>query len=147
MDEKKQLKILIVSQYFWPENFRVNDIVKYFQNQGAHIEILTGKPNYPGGNIFEDYKNNQSKYLNFNGSKVFRVPMYPRKNGSNTNLFFNYLSFLLSSIFFDKFFKNSFILTISFLSGIGISKLNRSSFFIPVITDPIAALVNFLRFN
>ena len=38
MDEKKQLKILIVSQYFWPENFRVNDIVKYFQNQGAHVE-------------------------------------------------------------------------------------------------------------
>ena len=103
MDEKKQLKILIVSQYFWPENFRVNDIVKYFQNKGAHIEVLTGKPNYPSGNIYEDYKINPSKYFHFNGSKVFRVPMYPRKNGSNTNLFFNYLSFLLSSIFFGIF--------------------------------------------
>ena len=100
MEEKKQLKILIVSQYFWPENFRVNDIATYFKKNGANVEILTGKPNYPGGNIYKDYKNNPSKYLDFNGCKVFRVPMYPRKNGSNTNLFFNYLSFLLSSIFF-----------------------------------------------
>ena len=100
MEEKKQLKILIVSQYFWPENFRVNDIATYFKKKGANVEILTGKPNYPGGNIYKDYKNNPSKYLDFNGCKVFRVPMYPRKNGSNTNLFFNYLSFLLSSIFF-----------------------------------------------
>ena len=100
MEEKKQIKILIVSQYFWPENFRVNDIATYFKEKGAHVEILTGKPNYPGGNIYKDFKNNPSKYLDFNGCKVFRVPMYPRKNGSNTNLFFNYLSFLLSSIFF-----------------------------------------------
>ena len=48
MDEKKQLKILIVTQYFWPENFRVNDIVAYLKKQGAHVEILTGRPNYPG---------------------------------------------------------------------------------------------------
>ena len=48
MDEKKQLKILIVSQYFWPENFRVNDIVAYLKKQGANVEILTGRQNYPG---------------------------------------------------------------------------------------------------
>ena len=56
MEEKKQIKILIVSQYFWPENFRVNDIATYFKEKGAHVEILTGKPNYPGGNIYKDFK-------------------------------------------------------------------------------------------
>ena len=100
MDEKKRLRILIVSQYFWPENFRVNDIVKYFKDQGAHIEVLTGKPNYPSGYLFDEFKKNPSKFNNYNGTKVYRVPMYTRKNGSNTNLVFNYLSFLLSSIFF-----------------------------------------------
>ena len=55
MEEKKQIKILIVSQYFWPENFRVNDIATYFKEKGAHVEILTGKPNYPGGNIYKDF--------------------------------------------------------------------------------------------
>ena len=100
MDEKKQLKILIVTQYFWPENFRVNDIVAYLKRQGVHVEILTGKPNYPGGSLFSDFKQNPSKFNNYHGANIQRVPMYTRKNGSNTNLFLNYLSFLLSSIFF-----------------------------------------------
>ena len=67
MDEKKRLRILIVSQYFWPENFRVNDIVKYFKDQGAHIEVLTGKPNYPSGYLFDEFKKNPSKFNNYNG--------------------------------------------------------------------------------
>ena len=104
MDEKKELKILIVSQYFWPENFRVNDIVNYYKEQGAHVEILTGKPNYPGGTLFEDFKKNPKKYSNYNGFEVHRVPMLTRRKGSNTNLVFNYLSFLLSSMFFGFFF-------------------------------------------
>ena len=64
MDEKKQLKILIVSQYFWPENFRVNDIAKYLKEKGAEVEILTGKPNYPGGDLFRDFKAKILKILN-----------------------------------------------------------------------------------
>ena len=53
MEDRSRLKILIVSQYFWPENFRVNDIVNYFKSKNAEIEILTGKPNYPGGKLFK----------------------------------------------------------------------------------------------
>ena len=50
------MRILIVSQYFWPENFRINDIVEFFTSRGHNVDILTGYPNYPGGRIFENYK-------------------------------------------------------------------------------------------
>ena len=98
MEDRSRLKILIVSQYFWPENFRVNDIVNYFKSKNAEIEILTGKPNYPGGKLFEDYSKNPDKYQQFNGCKISRVPILTRGSGSNTRLFFNYLSFFFTSI-------------------------------------------------
>jgi hypothetical protein len=103
MEDRSRLKILIVSQYFWPENFRVNDIVNYFKSNNVEVEILTGKPNYPSGKLYEEYSKNPHKYEKFNGCKVSRVPIITRGDGSNTRLFFNYLSFLLSSIIFGFF--------------------------------------------
>ena len=43
------MNILIVSQYFWPENFRINDIAKTLREKGQLVEVMTGKPNYPRG--------------------------------------------------------------------------------------------------
>jgi hypothetical protein len=50
------LRILIISQYFWPETFRVNDIVKFLREKNSEVDILTGVPNYPEGKLFEEYK-------------------------------------------------------------------------------------------
>ena len=50
------MRILIVSQYFWPEQFRINDIAEDLVNKGHKVDVLTGVPNYPQGKIFEDYK-------------------------------------------------------------------------------------------
>ena len=50
------MKILIVSQYFWPEYFRVNDLVSELKSKDIEIEILTSYPNYPGGKVFRDFK-------------------------------------------------------------------------------------------
>ena len=47
------MRVLIVSQYFWPENFRINDVVEHFKSRGHEVEILTGYPNYPEGKIFD----------------------------------------------------------------------------------------------
>ena len=47
---------MVVSQYFWPENFRINDLVKEWKKNNIEVEILTGIPNYPAGKIFEIYK-------------------------------------------------------------------------------------------
>ena len=52
-------RILIISQYFWPENFRINDVVKYLKNNGHHVTVLTGYPNYPSGKIYDEFKKNK----------------------------------------------------------------------------------------
>ncbi|MBT9150880.1 MAG: hypothetical protein DDT40_01059 [candidate division WS2 bacterium] len=49
------MKILVVTQYFWPENFRINDLVSGLRERGHEVRVLTGMPNYPGGRFFEGY--------------------------------------------------------------------------------------------
>ncbi len=49
------MNILIVTQYFWPENFRINDLAIGLHEKGHSISVLTGIPNYPGGRFFEGY--------------------------------------------------------------------------------------------
>jgi colanic acid biosynthesis glycosyl transferase WcaI len=49
------MRILIVSQYFWPETFRINDLVKELVERGHNVSVLTGKPNYPQGKIYKGY--------------------------------------------------------------------------------------------
>ena len=59
---KTKLKILVVTQYFWPEQFRINDIVKSMLKNGHQVDVLTGSPNYPNRNLFNDYKYSK-KYI------------------------------------------------------------------------------------
>ena len=92
------MRILIVSQYFWPENFRINEISNFLINENIEVDILTGSPNYPEGKIFRAFEDDPDKYNSLNGAKIFRVPIIIRGSGSLFNLFLNYSSFLLSSI-------------------------------------------------
>ena len=55
MTQNNTKEILFVSQYFWPENFRVNELVLEFQKKGYIVEVLTSIPNYPSGKVFPDY--------------------------------------------------------------------------------------------
>lgn len=92
------MHILVISQYFWPENFRINDLVLALGERGHHITVLTGEPNYPSGKIFSDYLNNKDSFRNFFGISVIRVPVIGRgKNKIKLSL--NYLSFILSASF------------------------------------------------
>lgn len=134
---KNKKKILIVSQYFWPENFRINDVAKFlFDNGNYEVTVLTGLPNYPKGDLFENYKKNPNKYKYFDGCEVVRVPVFLRRKGTKLNLFFNYISFNLSSIFFGFFFlrKKKFDIVITFgtspvtvaMTGIFFSKIKKA---------------------
>jgi colanic acid biosynthesis glycosyl transferase WcaI len=96
-------KILIVSQYFWPENFRVNDIANFFIENNFEVEILTGYPNYPTGLLFKTFKDNPQNYRIYKGARINRVPILLRKNSSPFQLFFNYLSFNITSIIYGFF--------------------------------------------
>jgi len=90
------LRILVVSQYFWPENFRVNDLVQEWVQRGHQVTVLTGIPNYPTGQVFDAYRQNPGAFARFNGARVIRVPMLPRGTGS-LRLMLNYVSFVLGA--------------------------------------------------
>lgn len=88
------MQILVVSQYFWPENFRVNDLVREWVQRGHQVTVLTGIPNYPAGKVFDSYSARPSAFVNYEGAKVIRVPMLSRGTGV-LRLMLNYLSFVL----------------------------------------------------
>lgn len=88
------MRILVVSQYFWPENFRVNDLVKEWVQRGHQVTVLTGIPNYPAGKVFDAYRDQPSDFASFEGAEVVRVPMLPRDSGG-LRLMLNYLSFVV----------------------------------------------------
>lgn len=97
------MRILIVTQYFWPENFRVNNIAEFLTSKGHIVDILTSYPNYPEGKIFEDFKKNPDNFKTYYGSKVFRVPVWLRRKSTKFDLFLNYLTFIFSAILFGTF--------------------------------------------
>lgn len=90
------MRILVVSQYFWPENFRINDLVKEWVQRGHEVTVLTGIPNYPAGKVFDAYQAQPSAFATYEGAEVVRVPMLPRGSGS-LRLMLNYLSFVVGS--------------------------------------------------
>lgn len=95
MPESK-LRILVVTQYFWPENMRINDLVSDFTERGHSVTVLTGLPNYPEGKVFEEYKATPKRFGEYFDAKVVRVPMLARGKRS-ISLILNYLSFFTSA--------------------------------------------------
>lgn len=93
------MRLLIISQYFWPESFIINDIVKVLDQQGHQITVATGKPNYPDGQVFENYRAWGTQRETYLGRiPVLRVPLWPRGRGGARNLVLNYLSFVICGL-------------------------------------------------
>lgn len=90
------MKILIVSQYFYPENFRINDLALELRNRGHKITVLTGLPNYPKGEYFDGYDDKKNCDEIWNDIPIYRCKLRPRKTGS-VNLIKNYLSFVIEA--------------------------------------------------
>ncbi|WP_373020558.1 glycosyltransferase family 4 protein [Thiomicrorhabdus sp.] len=91
------MRILIVSQYFWPENFRINDLCAELADRGHEVTVLTGKPNYPDGEVFIEYRENKPNFMHYKGCEIIRVPMIARGKGSSLQLVSNYLSYVFSA--------------------------------------------------
>ena len=93
------MRLLIVSQYFWPESFIINDLVKHLVGSGHQVTVLTGKPNYPGGVIYPGYTRlGIQSELFLEKVTVHRIPLSPRGTGGAKKLALNYLSFVWSGI-------------------------------------------------
>jgi len=93
------VKILVLSQYYWPENFRINEVAQTLNTKDVDVEILTGKPNYPAGEVFGGYNAMGCVQEVLKGLQVHRVPLFPRGKGG-VRLALNYLSFVLSATVF-----------------------------------------------
>ena len=96
------MKILIVSQYYHPEQFQINEIAPELVKRGHEVTVLCGVPNYPKGVVFEGYrtadelKKREREYLEQTGVQVIHVNQVPR--GHNPlSLLRNYLSFARNS--------------------------------------------------
>jgi glycosyltransferase involved in cell wall biosynthesis len=90
------MKVLLVSQYFWPENFRVNDIALGLKERGHEVIVFTGKPNYPAGKFFKGYGFFKPSKENWKGITIHRSLLIPRMSGSGSWLAINYFSFLVA---------------------------------------------------
>lgn len=98
------VKFLVITQYFWPENFRINDLVQGLVEKGHEVTVLTGFPNYPQGKIFFPYKKTQLFLReSFKGARVIRVWLYPDHSLSILKRLFNYGSFVLSAMILGPF--------------------------------------------
>lgn len=97
------MRILIVSQYFWPESFRINDLAVGLVKKGHEVTVLTGIPNYPFGKFYQGYGLFNNLRQNYFGAKIIRVPVIPRAKGRIVQLVLNYLSFTFSSVFVSLF--------------------------------------------
>ena len=102
------MNILIISQYFWPENFKINDVAKGLIARGHNVSVLTGLPNYPKGKFFDGYSFPKNKKENYEGITIYRSPVIPRGNGSSVRLFLNYLSLAFLASIRVLFIKNKF---------------------------------------
>lgn len=94
------LRILILSQHFWPETFRINEIAIALRDAGCTVSILTGQPNYPEGRTFTGYDSSAMAAEDWEGMTIHRVPLRPRGPGGARNLVLNYLSFIASASIF-----------------------------------------------
>jgi len=93
------MRILIISQYFWPEPFIINDLARTLAAAGHEIVVATGKPNYPTGKIAPGYHRRGLQRETYGGAvEVIRVPLRPRGRAGAIALSLNYLSFVLSSL-------------------------------------------------
>jgi len=89
------LRILIISQYFFPENFRINDLCLGLKDKGHEVTVLTGKPNYPNGKFYGGYTFLNKRLESYHGIKVYRSYLIPRGSASGFRLFLNYISFVI----------------------------------------------------
>lgn len=85
--------ILVVTQYFYPESFRINDICQEWVKRGHKVTVVTGIPNYPKGEFYDGYDYQHRRNEIWNSVEIIRLPIKPRKTGV-INLAINYLSYV-----------------------------------------------------
>jgi len=98
------MRILIVTQYFYPENFKSNDIAFEMVKKGHQVDVLCGIPNYPQGKYYKGHGVFSKRKENIKGVNVYRSFQFPRGKGGRLRLMVNYLSYVISASLYILFF-------------------------------------------
>ena len=132
------MKVLITTQYFYPENFRINDFAFKMVERGHEVSVITGVPNYPEGKFFSGYKSFTRECVD--GVMVYRVPLFPRGKSRGFELVLNYLSFLISALITGPFLvrkvKPDIIFSVNYspatvgVVGVFFSKIKKAPLFL-----------------
>ena len=93
------MKILLVSQYFYPETFKINDLIFSLKKRGHDITVLTGKPNYSKNTFYDGYGWKSNDFETIFDIPVYRANLFSRGNGGAIRLFLNYISFAIFALF------------------------------------------------
>ena len=88
-------RVLIFTNHFFPEYFKINDVVDWLSEENISTTVVTSNPNYPKGSIYRGYSFFGSKKM-YKSAIVYRLPILPRGNGNKLILSLNYLSYFLS---------------------------------------------------
>lgn len=97
------MRVLLVTQYFYPENFKSNDIAFELAMRGYNVDVLTGIPNYPEGNFYKGYDVFRKRIQKVNDVCIYRVFNFSR-GYSKVSLVFNYLSYAINASFLAIWF-------------------------------------------
>lgn len=164
--------ILVVSQYFYPESFRINDMCCEWVKRGYKVTVLTGIPNYPQGKFYKGYGLFKNRKENYNGIDIIRIPLIARGKGS-IGMILNYFSFVVSGFFWKIFSKVKADLVFTFevspmtqaLIGVWYAKKHKVKHYLyvqdlwpenveivtgiktPLVINPISKMVNFIYKN
>ena len=105
-------RILIYTNHFYPEQFKINEIVDWLSNEPYHVRVITCIPNYPGGKFYKGYNINSLFRKQINDNIIInRLPLIPRGNGNYFIRILSYLSYFISASFFNVyiiFFKKKY---------------------------------------
>lgn len=104
------MRILLVSQYYFPERNSVSDIAEGLVKLGHNVTVITGKPNYGFNKILPEYK--KVKFEILNGVEIHRLNLRPRKKG-RISVSLNYLSFHRNAKRFASNLKQKFDVVLS----------------------------------
>lgn len=89
------MKALLVSQYFYPEQFKCNDVAFELVKRGYEVTVATGIPNYPEGKFYEGYGFFKKRRETIEGVKVIRIPLIPRGKGTGIQIAVNGFSWAI----------------------------------------------------
>ena len=90
----KNKKILIVTEYFYPEEFKINDVALSWKDKGYDVDVLTLNPTYPLGKVFPGYKNGFFQKDEYQGINIIRLHAVTGYRDSTVKKIFKYIGFM-----------------------------------------------------